>query len=231
MSHLPGILAKELGVSTRTFERWCKQGDVPGAYRTRGGHWRIRKPSKQSIHKLHFERDYCESRRGRIAWQIHLHFLPPPPPEIKRQLEAYSKDPLMLEGMTNGQLLDVALQVASAWYETSGKYNDEELARLHYHTPISKFVLPDHWRAAERPTALLMAKAAKLRFKHGKVTKTGLARELGMSLWKLWKKYDQDDVEIACALAGPGRAVFEPNEQERSQLIDFIRSLAAPKAA
>lgn len=33
----------------RTLRRWCEKGLVPGAYRTKGGHWRIRAKSPQSI--------------------------------------------------------------------------------------------------------------------------------------------------------------------------------------
>jgi excisionase family DNA binding protein len=229
MSHLPGILAKELGVSRRTFERWCKRGYVPGAYRTKGGHWRIRRPSKQIRCKL-LSLDYCNTLEGRIVSRLCMHFFPAPP-EIKRKIEAYLKDPLFREGMTNGRLSEIAAEVAWAWYKTSGNYNDQELDQLSYNTPLGKFIRPDHWLAAERPTALLMATAAKLRLNQNNATAASLARELGMSRQKLRKKYGQDNVEVACALAGPGRAVFEPNEEERKQLIDFIRSLAAPKAA
>jgi hypothetical protein len=44
MSDFPLLLANENGVSRRTVQRWCETGKVPGAYRTKGGHWRLRKP-------------------------------------------------------------------------------------------------------------------------------------------------------------------------------------------
>src|SRR6266516_4303123 len=41
-------LASEKGVSRRTVQRWCAAGKVPGAYRTKGGHWRVRRPPSPS---------------------------------------------------------------------------------------------------------------------------------------------------------------------------------------
>ena len=46
MSDFPLLLAKEMGVSRRTVQRRCEAGNVPGAYRTKGGHWRLRKPTR-----------------------------------------------------------------------------------------------------------------------------------------------------------------------------------------
>src|SRR6266513_2407133 len=37
-------LAKLQGCSERTIREWCKQGLIPEAYRTSGGHWRIQMP-------------------------------------------------------------------------------------------------------------------------------------------------------------------------------------------
>ena len=46
MSDFPLLLASEMGVTRRTVTRWCAAGKVPGAYRTKGGHWRLRKPRR-----------------------------------------------------------------------------------------------------------------------------------------------------------------------------------------
>jgi hypothetical protein len=35
---------KRLGYSWRTIRRHMARGGIPGAYRTKGGHWRIRRP-------------------------------------------------------------------------------------------------------------------------------------------------------------------------------------------
>jgi DNA-binding transcriptional MerR regulator len=36
------LLAAALGKDVRTVRRYCEQGLIPGAYRTKGGHWRFR---------------------------------------------------------------------------------------------------------------------------------------------------------------------------------------------
>jgi hypothetical protein len=48
MSDFPLLLASEIGVTRRTVTRWCAAGKVPGAYRTKGGHWRLRKPRRET---------------------------------------------------------------------------------------------------------------------------------------------------------------------------------------
>jgi hypothetical protein len=45
MSDFPGLLAAEMRVNRRTVQRWCEARQVPGAYRTKGGHWRLRRPT------------------------------------------------------------------------------------------------------------------------------------------------------------------------------------------
>ena len=61
MSGLSSI-SRAFGKSHRTIQRWCEEGIVPGAYRTRGGHWRIR--SK--------ERAFAALEKRRRAWGIKL---------------------------------------------------------------------------------------------------------------------------------------------------------------
>ncbi len=46
MSDFPLLLAGELAVTRRTVIRWCGEKKIPGAYRTKGGHWRLRKPRR-----------------------------------------------------------------------------------------------------------------------------------------------------------------------------------------
>src|SRR6476659_525336 len=42
MSVLLRSIALTFGKDLRTIRRWCARGYIPGAYRTKGGHWRIR---------------------------------------------------------------------------------------------------------------------------------------------------------------------------------------------
>ena len=50
MSDLLRDIASTLRKDVRTIRRWCARGYIPGAYRTRGGHWRVRAP--RSRHTL-----------------------------------------------------------------------------------------------------------------------------------------------------------------------------------
>ena len=44
-------LAEMFRVDTRTAGRWCKDGKVPGAIRTPGGHWRISRAEAEKLIK------------------------------------------------------------------------------------------------------------------------------------------------------------------------------------
>src|SRR5712692_11624488 len=93
------------GISVRTFERWCAVGDVPGAYRTKGGHWRVRRPSRQLISRMLATPDYWKIRKWRNVERLFFYFsLRVASPEIKRRLEHLR--PLFLQGMTNGKQLN-----------------------------------------------------------------------------------------------------------------------------
>jgi len=57
-------LALQLGKSERTVRRWCDRGLVPGAYRTKGGHWRIPKEAVRRFDEI----DKNASAFSRTAW-------------------------------------------------------------------------------------------------------------------------------------------------------------------
>ena len=50
MSDLLRDIASTLCKDVRTIRRWCARGYIPGAYRTKGGHWRVR--AARSKHTL-----------------------------------------------------------------------------------------------------------------------------------------------------------------------------------
>jgi hypothetical protein len=216
MSRLPSILAKGLGVSVRTFERWCARGNVPGAYQTKGGHWRIRRPSEQLARKHGWNRTpgYFESRKGRITEQLLLYCCPPPP--LSPELERLIKSPAVLYGMTHGRELMLAVETAMAAHEISDMdRSDPNLAqrepgkyRLLNETPVGQ-VVRDYWQAATNPHAPLMTAATRLRLNQRKATATTLARELGISRRALYNPpFGRDAVRRACALGSPGRVVL-----------------------
>lgn len=49
---LKKYITNKFGVKKRTLQRWMKAGVVPGVYRTKGGHYRIRKPKGMTPDKL-----------------------------------------------------------------------------------------------------------------------------------------------------------------------------------
>src|SRR6266545_8100691 len=96
MSRLPrtltAYLRKRFGISRRTFERWCARGDVPGAYRTRGGHWRVRRPTKAFVASLPWRRlrdGYIKTRREKVRDAI-ISFYPEYREGIKKSGEMIS---------------------------------------------------------------------------------------------------------------------------------------------
>ncbi len=60
MADFQRTIADWMGVSLRTVRRWCERGELPGAYATKGGHWRIRRPSKVKLDAL------CASGRIKV---------------------------------------------------------------------------------------------------------------------------------------------------------------------
>jgi len=69
---LPTFLQHQFRICRRTFERWCAQGDVPGAYRTRGGHWRVRIPSKKLQHDAILREVWARPRIKTRRYQVRL---------------------------------------------------------------------------------------------------------------------------------------------------------------
>jgi len=53
---LPKDLARITGYSERTVRKYCKAGKIPEAIRTRGGHWRIRRPLSGQTLRLHLKK-------------------------------------------------------------------------------------------------------------------------------------------------------------------------------
>ncbi len=49
MADFQRSIADQMGVSLRAVRRWCERGQIPGTYATKGGHWRIRRPSKSKL--------------------------------------------------------------------------------------------------------------------------------------------------------------------------------------
>jgi hypothetical protein len=89
MSDFAMLLASEMGVTRRTVTRWCAAGRVPGAYRTRGGHWRLRKPRR--IQRC------CQSTDSKIMEFVVRYTSYPGEPVSERQARQLNKIALWLD--------------------------------------------------------------------------------------------------------------------------------------
>src|SRR4029453_6287431 len=185
MTRLPGILPaylrKNFGISRRTFERWCARGDVPGAYRTRGGHWRVRKYAKAMVARATNHR--FKTRREIIREAIITYpyfFLDKSLPDewqVKLSFAAY--------GITEADIRD-----------TKFKERDPEKYGLLWDTSLPFWCPRYHEAIKKRP---LQTAAYLLRhFHERKVTRAAVARALGVSVRTLYRRYGQLAVRAAC---------------------------------
>ncbi len=107
MSDFPLLLASEMGVSRRTVQRWCEAGEVPGAYRTKGGHWRLRKPRIKRNGKWNYDENITEFV---IRYTSDGGYFPPPIPNsllvdaVKKWIRRLQKNPAPLTAEEAGTL-------------------------------------------------------------------------------------------------------------------------------
>ena len=186
---LPAYLQRRFGICRRTFERWCAQGDVPGAYRTRGGHWRVRKPAWAMVKLLLCRR--AKTRRDQV-WLaiIDYPFNPvyPSAADIARR-EAMMKFTLAADGITDEDIYDPNL---------------EERDPEKYHILWKKSPPTLHPRALEAvsdPRLAITHAAYMIRHNGRKVTTTSLACALHVSVATLYRKYGKREIRRVCAPA------------------------------
>jgi len=205
-SELPGLLGylrHHLGISRRTFERWCARGDVPGAYRTRGGHWRVRKPSWATVKTWMMDqlRTKAQTRRDRVKRAIVSYPLPratresPPEQQLaarKLQLAAYE--------ITEEDVRDLNL-----------KERDPEKHHILWEKSPPPPIPPWAWKAATDPRHASAIAAFMMRLNGSKVTGATLARALGMSVATLYRRYGKEKISETCSAdteLAPKHSVF-----------------------
>jgi hypothetical protein len=147
--------------------------------------------------------DYFKSRKSRITEQLYRHFFPVRiPTKVKRQIEAFAKDPLILESMRNGKQLNDALDLWMAVNGISPEDRsdirlDSEKCRLFYDTPVGKVLTPNIWKMAEHPHAPLHVSAQKLRNNYRSVNPAALAAKLRISVATLYRRFGHEAVRRA----------------------------------
>lgn len=217
-SRLPSFihfLANHTGVSVRTIERWCADGKVPGAYRTRGGHWRLRKPRGKYWIK------------DRIAEAVAIYTLPParplPPPTEHERLEWRFSD-LQRRFATQCEKLATSPEFNNAleFSMTAVGISDDDWRDISHPDPVErrrrimalKDREPEKWafiferpffqvhplaqKAIREKTGMLLVKAEKLRLNQRPVTPSSLAHELKISVATLYRRYSRAAVKRAC---------------------------------
>jgi len=191
LPELRGYLRHHFGISRRTFERWCARGDVPGAYRTRGGHWRVRKPSWATVKTwiMDLWRSKAQTRRDRVKRAILNYPLPPgprePPPE--RQLAA-RKLWLAGYGISEEDIRDLNL-----------KERDPEKHHILWEKSPTPSVPRRFWEAVNDPQGAPAIAAFMMRLTGSKVTRATLARSLGVSAATLYRRYGKEKISEICS--------------------------------
>lgn len=154
-------------VNQRTVRRWCQKGMVPGAYQTRGGHWRVRE-SKKFNRWLIFR--YKAGSLGSVQ----------PGTTFGDRLDLLDKAQLLLRGFVrsdfdNGKIFE----------------RDPELEHEMYTKPYAEFITPQVRRMVdEHPDAIRVATAALELYREGvKLTASNLAAKLSMSRATLYRRY------------------------------------------
>jgi hypothetical protein len=244
-------LTKSVGVSRRTFQRWCADGKVPGAYRTEGGHWRF--DGDPDIARRQKKSDIAEVLGVSYRTLQRLEIVPCDLVTVRRQLP--TGDFITVEG-EKWEAVEVAQRCydATEFAVTAQGISDDDLhspmVELEQRDPekaqwlkrplMGKFppdafegdkhvtedddallvlkprklkpnALPEPARLQTRdfdaveladPTGhvngLLISKAYRLRLNSRDVTPKSLARELGISVATLYRRYGRDAVKKAC---------------------------------
>ena len=181
---LPAYLQQRFGICRRTFERWCAQGDVPGAYRTRGGHWRVRKPT-WSVTKKVLRSRRTKNRRDQVRRAI-VDYPFPPIPWSPLDTVLASKFWLAANGISEEDFWDDDLQ-----------QRDPEKYHFLWEKPIGPYpwwffeAINDPWYAPAIASVMLRVNGRI-------VTSSALARALRISVDTLYRKYGKREIRRVC---------------------------------
>lgn len=215
-----------MSTNERTVRRWCERGDVPGAYRTKGGHWRLRRPSAKALRFS--SRD--DSRAARLA-QIVASLKPAVIRglkvltdisdwnEIRGSAFGCNKRASAFVNLSLAQIQTLAIGVGftecrqigkaieCSWIlrgEIPGECDVEELRlrnpelyRKVCYEPLAEFILPEAWRAIDQQSAPLFLAMKKLEIKDEPMTPQAVARQLGISVATLYRQFKPQQLKDA----------------------------------
>jgi AcrR family transcriptional regulator len=208
MSVMPLIIARKLNKHPRTIRRWCELGLIPGAYRTKGGHWRIR---RFRIHEQ-LRVSECIEKFARHRGSFPEDYLPP----FDKELLEWLKDGGQKRYKRATRLLLATHGLSNETFLTE-RLTDEQ-SRILDHTPIDTAITPEMRRAGKLPHSDLhvAARAILSRSASGKVTARALAAELKVSRMTLYRKpYGKDALRavINFTMRQTGKAPLERQQQ------------------
>jgi hypothetical protein len=210
MSDLLRLVASEMHVSRRTVQRWCASGRVRGAYRTKGGHWRVRKPRGK------IDPD------SKIEQLIMRYFIPAARPSspltIRGALERLRwivewQISDAMEALVKSESFNDALEFSIVAKQCSCddirnpmrlKNRDPEKFRYLIGDPRGDMICPNSffdmvllgtYKVMKHRNAKLATKAYKLALNGRAITSAALARELNVSMAELYRRYDCTDLQ------------------------------------
>jgi len=167
-------LAQLLGKDARTVRRYCELGLVPGAWRTTGGHWRVRRGTK-TVKQVRRAIE-AFARRSKTAWERKAE-------KGRRRTERTAK----------------AVHVAYTFARTAGLYTDKEFAR---NAAIPEKAKKAGSEPLQRRTLLFTA-AQVLRQTDSRIPAGKLASLLGVSRATLFRRYSAKEIKEARLAAQP----------------------------
>jgi hypothetical protein len=183
-------LAKGLGKNQRSIRRWCELGIIPGAYRSKGGHWRVRR------FKLREQLKVIE----RVKKFARVRSSLPKNNQILFDKEAWQ---WLADGGWEKLTKANALLLSAYGLDHQTSLTEKlpnDLRRLLCDTPIHKAISQKMFSAAQLGQADLH-KAARLilsRSPSGNaLSAKALARELKMSRATLYRKFLAKDIQAA----------------------------------
>ena len=185
---LPAYLQRRFGICRRTFERWCAQRDVPGAYRTRGGHWRVRKPAWATFRSVLFRRAKTrrdQVRRAIIDYPFNLSNFYPSARDIARDRAEARFSIAAYGGCSEKDVWDINLDE-----------RDPEKCRFLWNTPAKRH--PRALEAMNSPLFALRFAAYEMRLNGQTVTAVALARTLHVSPATLYRRHGKLAVRAVC---------------------------------
>ena len=160
----------------RTIRRWCAAGKIPGAYRTKSGHWRL-----------------CGPERMRVRWRYANRAL------LKR-FERGLQNRKRVNAVLDASMILRGVFPEDFWNREALRRRDPELAELVYRRPIRDFVHPQAVKMVDHPYGLLMIEAKKFILGGRWPTPATLAASLRISVATLYRRYGPLTIRRACNL-------------------------------